>query len=102
MRLKIQEERTIIKMSLEIPQPILCANWDCRIPLGDYELTRITNKFNKYRFCPTCRRKNVTRIECMMCHTSMDNNGQCHYCKSCQEVRKARRNRLSYRQRSNL
>ena len=65
---------------------MICINWDCETELTGYELARITNRLNKFRFCIRCRRfqdRRVKTIVCQECKGMMCHSGCKMYCEKC-------------------
>ena len=79
----------------------VCANWICRNLLGEYELKRLGKKFNKWRFCSTCRRNpRIQLIRCDQCGKPTENTGQRLYCKKCSQERTNERCKMAQRRRA--
>ena len=78
----------------------VCANWICTKELTEYEETRLTAKFNKWRLCATCRRNpHIRQIKCP-CGKPTEHTGQKLYCPECTTERYKERQRIAQRRRN--
>ncbi len=80
-------------MSTITIQKIQCINVDCKNDLTDFELTRLTRYFNKYRFCRYCR-GHIHRISdtvCDDCGIHLHNNTSKLYCTKCVSDRRIKK-----------
>ena len=72
-------------MSTITIQKIGCINVDCINDLSEFELSRLTKYFNKYRFCRHCRGHihKITDTVCDECGKNIHNNSSKLYCPQC-------------------
>jgi biotin operon repressor len=84
---------------IQIPK-IICANAICENPLSEYEINRMTHRWNRFRLCHTCRRGyrrlNITAVKCAECGGLFDNHDTALYCKDCQKKRINKRHLEKY------